>query len=102
MVKPPDQLSGDYVAERWPKLYHMAEAGSWPSIECHGLLSTSSLLDLFDVQGEDRESIEAMRRPESVRITHPEHGEAWIRDNKPMNETVLSGIARLTDESFFG
>ena len=89
MVSFPQQLSAAYIAERWPRLHHMAEAGSWPSIERHGLLSTSALLDIFEVEGEEREAIEARRRPESVRITHPDHGEAWIRDNKPINETVL-------------
>lgn len=85
----PEQLSAAYIAERWPRLHHMAEAGSWPSIQRHGLLATSALLDLFEVEGEEREAIETRRRPESVRITHPEHGEAWVRDNKPINETVL-------------
>lgn len=89
MVNVPEQLTAGYIAERWPRLYHMAEAGSWPSIERNGLLSTSALLDLFEVEGEEREAIEARRRPESVWITHPEHGEAWIRDNKPINETAL-------------
>jgi hypothetical protein len=89
MVSVPERLSAAYIAERWPRLHHMAEAGSWPSIERHGLLSTSVLLDLFEVEGKEREAIEARRRPESVRITHPEYGEVWIRDNKPINETVL-------------
>lgn len=34
------------LAERYPRLFHMAAAGSWPSIERHGLLSTSALLDI--------------------------------------------------------
>jgi hypothetical protein len=67
----------------------MAEAGSWPSIEKHGLLSTSALLDLFEVSGDSRTALESARRPESVQIAHPVHGTAWIRDNKPINETVL-------------
>ena len=67
----------------------MAEAGSWPSIKRHGLLSTTALLDLFEVSGPKRESIEASRRAGSVRIEHPEHDTAWIRDNKPINATVL-------------
>jgi hypothetical protein len=89
MVKIPDKLDADYLARRWPRLYHMAEAGSWPSIERHGLLSTSALLDLFEITGPEREAIESARRPESIEITHPLHGTAWIRDNKPINVTVL-------------
>ena len=85
----PDKLTAAYISSRWPRLYHMAEAGSWPSIQAHGLLSTSALLDLFQITGGQREMIEATRRPESVAIEHPVHGTAWIRDNKPINETVL-------------
>ena len=40
-----------------PTLYHMAECGSWPSIRRHGLLSTSALLDLYGVQGAERDVI---------------------------------------------
>lgn len=85
----PDVLSADYIAARWPRLFHMAEAGSWPSVERHGLLSTTALLDLFAITGARRDAIESARRPESVSITHADHGTAWIRDNKPINETVL-------------
>jgi hypothetical protein len=67
----------------------MAEAGSWDSVQRQGLLSTSALLDLFEVSGDERAVLEAARRPESVEITHVAHGSAWIRDNKPINETVL-------------
>lgn len=88
-MSPPDTLSADYIAERWPRLYHMAEAGSWSSVQRHGLLSTTALLDLFAVTGARREAIESARRAESVCVTHPEHGTAWIRDSKPINETVL-------------
>ncbi len=67
----------------------MAEAGSCDSIERHGPLSTSGLLDLFEVTGQRREAIESARSSHSVEITHPTHRSAWIRDNKPINETVL-------------
>jgi hypothetical protein len=85
----PDALTTDYIASRWPRLFHMTEAGSWPSVQRHGLLSTSALLDLFEVAERERGALESARRPETVKITHPAHGTAWIRDNKPINETVL-------------
>lgn len=89
MVRPAHVLTPEYIAARWPRLYHMAEAGSWPSIQQFGLRSTTALLDLFGIHGPARDAIESARRPESVPIHHPEHGTAWIRDNKPINETVL-------------
>lgn len=85
----PDTLGADYIAKRWPFLYHMAEEGSWEGIKRFGLRSTSALLNLYGIEGPQREAIEAARRPESVMIDHPDYGPAWIRDNKPINETVL-------------
>ncbi len=67
----------------------MAEAGTWPSISKHGLLSTTALLDLFQVDPPQRRKIESMRRPESVTIEHPKYGSAVIRDQKPLRESAL-------------
>lgn len=101
MVKPPDDLTIDYLMARWPKLFHMAESNSWPSIQQHGLRSTAALLDLFEIQGVDRYVLESERRPESVKITHPSHGVAWIRDNKPIIPSVLKRTLAGMDEPTF-
>ena len=76
--------------EAYPRLFHMATAGSWSSIRERGLLSTAALLDLFEVRGAEREAIETLRRPESVMIRHPVYGEAVIRDQKPMTDAALA------------
>jgi hypothetical protein len=68
----------------------MAEDGSWPGIRKHGLLSTSALLDLFDVTGSERSSIESERRLESVTLKHPVYGKAVVRDQKPLREGPLA------------
>ena len=75
----------------------MAHAGSWQSIQTHGLLSTSALLDLFEYQGEERRVIECAHRPESITITHPQHGKAVIRDQKPLREEWLTKTLCGTD-----
>ncbi len=67
----------------------MAERGSWPSIFQHGLLSTSALLDRWQISGEKRVAIEAERRPGNVVIEHPILGRAVIRDQKPMDDAGL-------------
>lgn len=67
----------------------MAQSGSWPSIRRLGLLSTTALLDLFGVAGEERLRIESRYRPASVEIAHPSHGSAVIRDQMPMPESRL-------------
>jgi hypothetical protein len=75
---------------RYPTLFHMAEAGSWPSIKRHGLLSTKSLLELFAINGKQKTEIMTRRRPTSVVIEHPVHGRAVIRDQKPLSEAKLA------------
>jgi len=79
----------EQLIARYPILFHMAEEGTWPSIQRHGLLSTSALLDLFEVTGNRRQSIEHEWRPQSVRIEHREHGTAVIRDQSPMDPRSL-------------
>lgn len=79
----------DELIHNCPTLFHMAERGSWPSIQRHGLLSTSALLDLFEVDGERRTAIESRRRPESVRLDHYQLGGAVVRDQKPMDDGGL-------------
>lgn len=77
------------LASQFPRLYHMAEEGSWPSIQKHGLLSTSALLDLFGIIGKKRLGIEENHRMDKVLISHKIHGSAIIRDQKPMNDSGL-------------
>lgn len=84
-------MTGDELAAAFPRVYHMAHRNSWPSIRKHGLLSTSALLDLFEIEDEARRAIEAQHRPESVTIEHPIHGQAVVRDQKPMSDSKLIG-----------
>jgi hypothetical protein len=89
--------------QRHPRLFHMAEAGSWERIRRDGLLSTSALLDRYEVTGAERESIEARRRPCSVTLLHPRTGEhAVIRDNIPLNERFLAAcLTDMTPEDWY-
>jgi len=68
----------------------MAEADTWTQIQRHGLLSTTALLDLFEIARTERFEIESKRRPEIVTIEHAIHGRAQIRDNKPLREQFLA------------
>ena len=77
---------------RYPELYHMAESGSWCSIRQRGLLSTTALLDLFEVAGTRRFQIESEWRQSSVSIHHPVHGTAVIRDQIPMRPEWLTKV----------
>jgi hypothetical protein len=82
-------VTGEELVARVPRVYHMAEDGTWESIAHRGLLSASALLDLYGCTGMIREKIESMRRPQSVTITHAAYGSAVIRDNKPMSDKAL-------------
>lgn len=77
------------LTTKYPKLYHMAAPGSWPGIFQHGLLSTSRLLRLFEVEEEQRRSLESAHRRQSVEIVHPVHGRATLRDQCPMDDAGL-------------
>jgi len=95
-------ISLDELVGHYPYLYHMAEADSWGSIQEKGLLSTSALLDLFEVNGEDRFAIESCHRPKSVIIEHSKHGRAVIRDQIPMRErSLLKCLAGITPQKWY-
>lgn len=81
--------NGELLVTLYPRLYHMAHAGAWPSIERHGLLSTTALLDLFEIGETRREELESCRRQTSEEIVHPTHGTALLRDQIPLNERKL-------------
>ena len=87
-------ITAEALVQRYPQLFHMAELGSWPLIKRYGLLSTSALLDLFEISGSEREALERRHRPESVEICHPNLGRAVVRDQKPISEERLLWAAR--------
>jgi len=72
-----------------PILYHAASQGSWRSIRDHGLMSTSALLDRYEIQGKQRKDIEESRRPAEILISHDNLPNATIRDQLPMDDLGL-------------
>lgn len=56
-----------FIAQ-YPRLYHMAEEGTWPSIKTHGLLSTLAVLDRYGVIGPERLALEEGHRPSKVTV----------------------------------
>jgi hypothetical protein len=91
------------LIKRHPQLYHMAEAGSWEQVRRDGLLSTTAILDLYEVHGKQRHLIESSRRPRSVKLVHPRTGETVvIRDNIPLNEKFLEVcLTDMTPEEWY-
>jgi len=76
---------------KYPKIYHMADKRNWDNICEHGLLSTTALLDLFEYTGDERFEIESQLRLSEFKISHPDYGEAIIRDQDPMKDRPSKG-----------
>jgi hypothetical protein len=67
----------------YPRLYHMAEVGTWPSIKQRGLLSTSAVLDKLGITGAARAQYESEHRPEKMTVGTGANA-IVLRDQKPM------------------
>lgn len=93
----------DELVTNCPRLYHMAERGSWPAIQQYGLLSTSALMDLYGIEGLEREKIEFKHRPASVPIVRDGLPGAVVRDQIPMSDGGLQKAlpARLTPGDWY-
>jgi hypothetical protein len=77
------------LSELYPRLYHMTHGDAWEQIKRYGLLSTTSILNLWGIKGEQRSNIEREVRRISVELADPRHGKIVIRDQKPMYERKL-------------
>lgn len=77
-------MDSDTLVAKYPRLFHMAEDGSWPSIKEHGLLSTSAMLALYNYTGGACTRIESEWRPCKITISCDEFDDAVIRDQIPM------------------
>lgn len=72
-----------------PTLYHVAEFGSWSSIEERGLLSTTAILDAYGIDGEERRKIEEERRSTNKTLTHKTLPNIVVRDQRSMSDSAL-------------
>lgn len=72
------------LIELYPRLYHMAEAGTWPSIKQRGLMSASAVLDHFGVRGRARDGYETAQRREKMTVLPGQPDQIVLRDQKPM------------------
>jgi hypothetical protein len=68
------------------RIYHMTDASNWMSIQKHGLLSTSRLLNLAGLDGDERYELERRQRLRARRLPNG----ALIRDQLPMSPTALA------------
>ena len=72
------------LISRYPQLHHMAEGGSWSSIQQIGLRTTRQLVDECDPNPSTRQEILGQRRKRPYTLTHPVVGAVTIRDQGPL------------------
>jgi hypothetical protein len=77
-------MDAEKLIEIYPKLYHMAEVGTWPSIRDRGLMSASAVLDHFGLSGRARLQYESAHRVNKVAVVPGKPGHIVLRDQKPM------------------
>ncbi len=82
-------MTPDELATRHPRLYHVSEPGAHESIRQHGLLSTNAILDLFEVETQERQRLTTARRATAVPLKHPLYGTMILNDNLPLSEKAL-------------
>src|SRR5437762_8624769 len=75
----------DVLIKRYPRLFHMAESGSWASIRQHGLLSASEVLRRVRML----RVMHSAFRPEKISVEVPKIGAIVLRDQKPMSPKRL-------------
>lgn len=73
-----------HLIARYPRIFHMANAGSWSSIHARGLLSATAALDRLNVSGPLRAKFEDRHRPEMASIHPGLSDDIVLRDQKPM------------------
>lgn len=104
-------MDADLLIELYPQLFHMASAGSWPSIRANGLLTTKEIVSTAGLPPAEVERILSERRPASITLEHPLLGSTTIRDQMPLrlqflepklvDQTVTEWVETLNDRVFF-
>jgi hypothetical protein len=91
------------LIERYPYVYHMAEAGTWPSIQQRGLLSTTAALDALGIKGARRDELEGAYRPDMLSLNPGGANDIVLRDQRPMppNRLAQALPAHLTTEQWY-
>jgi len=86
-----------HLIQRYPQIFHMAEADTWPSIKQIGLLSASAALTYHAVGNPQRFLLESSHRPQKIMLSSRGRADIILRDQKPMSDarllTALQGSA---------
>jgi hypothetical protein len=83
------------LIERYPRLFHLAEAGSAPAISEHGLRPAKEIVSTSALAPDEQAAILSRPRPRALTIEHPVLGRATLRDQTPLRAHILDKV--LTD-----
>jgi hypothetical protein len=83
------------LTERYPRLFHLAEAGSAAAILEHGLLPARDIVSTSTLGPGEQAAILSRPRAKAVTIEHPLLGRATLRDQTPLRAHILDKV--LTD-----
>lgn len=83
------------LIERYPRLFHLAEAGSAPAISEHGLLPAQEIVSTSALSPHEQAAILSRPRPRALTIEHPVLDRATLRDQTPLRAHILDKV--LTD-----
>ncbi|NHT16136.1 hypothetical protein [Cellulomonas sp. IC4_254] len=77
-------MDREHFVDLYPRLFHMAVDGAWPSVQERGLLSTAALVDLYDPPPAVRAQILNGVRRTSVALQHDGLPDVLVRDQRPL------------------
>ena len=80
------------LIDRYPRLFHLAEAGSARAISTHGLLSAREIVSTSSLALDEQAAILSRPRPRTLTIEHPLLHRATIRDQTPLRAHILEQV----------
>lgn len=85
-------MTRDELIQHYPRLYHMAFEGSWPSIQKHGLMTTQQLVEISDAGTEVRHEILSTQRRQNVVLSRSDGSRVVVRDQAPLRQVFLEKV----------
>jgi hypothetical protein len=80
------------LIERYPRLFHLTEAGSAQGITEHGLLSAQEIVLTSGLSPDAKAAILSRPRRRALTIDHPVLGEVALRDQTPLRGHILDRV----------
>lgn len=80
------------LIERYPRLFHLTEAGSAEGIAEHGLLPTQELVSTSGLSPDEQAAILSRPRRRALSIDHPVLGKVTLRDQTPLRGHILDRV----------